>query len=85
MPTDLASSLKRERALAQASKPEQGASFTDRFCQCIAVRWRRERSRRARQSGHIARWHSRPQPPRHNLLAHFAERALMARLYWKIP
>ena len=40
MPTDLASSLKRERALAQASKPEQGASFTDRFCQCIAVRWR---------------------------------------------
>jgi len=54
MPTDLASSLKRERALAQASKPEQGASFTDRFCQCIAVRWRRERSRRARQSGHCA-------------------------------
>ena len=29
MPTDLASSLKRERALAQASRPEQGASFTD--------------------------------------------------------
>ena len=84
MPTDLASSLKRERALAQASKPEQGASFTDRFCQCIAVRWRRERSRRARQSGHCALALA-PTTPRHNLLAHFAERALMARLYWKIP